>query len=245
MGEQQILVDFLNAHKALYVENPELGYAHSGTTLYQMLGATYLGDGNYYTTGNVNTLTGQTGTFTVAMGFNYMYQLEPDNYVDYIGSNGGTLLFKSQDDQGRVICYSGAGNNYRSIYATCNFGALRNSTSSKLQLMTRYMQYFLETTVAEESGSAALSGFALFPNPVSDNASCQFTLETPAHVTVSIYNVAGQIVRDLTDDNLPAGVHTIKWNGRDDHGAAVGSGSYCLKITVGSAVQTRTIVLVR
>jgi flagellar hook assembly protein FlgD len=107
------------------------------------------------------------------------------------------------------------------------------------------MQYFLETMVAEETGINALSDLTLFPNPVSENTSCRFTLAAPAHVNVSIYNVAGQIVRDLADDNLSAGGHTIKWNGRDDHGAEVSSGSYCLKITVGSAVQTRTFVLVR
>jgi hypothetical protein len=39
------LVDFLNLGRALYIENPELGYAHSGTVLYGMLGATYVGDG--------------------------------------------------------------------------------------------------------------------------------------------------------------------------------------------------------
>jgi len=245
VGEQQILVDFLNAHKSLYIENPELGYAHSSTTLYQMLGATYLGDGNYYTTGNVSSVTGETGSFTAGMGLDYMYQQAPDNYVDYIGTNGGTLLFRSQDNQGRVICYSGTDNSYRSIYATCNFGALRNSTSSKLQLMTRYMAYFLETMVAEETGSCVLSGLTLFPNPASENASCRFMLTAQTHVTVSIYNVAGQIVRKLVDDNLQAGIHTIKWNGRDDHDVAVSNGSYCLKIVSGSAVQTRTLVLVR
>lgn len=45
-------------------------------------------------------------------------------------------------------------------------------------------------------------------------------------VKVSITNAAGQLVRSLDLGSLPAGVKTLSWDGADDNGQALDSGSY-------------------
>ncbi len=234
----------MNAGKGLYIENPDLGYAHSGTTLYQMLGATYLGDGNSYTTGNVQSVTGQSGTFVAGMNYNYMYQQPPDNYVDYIGSNGGTLLFKSQDNYGRVICYGGTSNSYRSIYSTFNLGALRNGANTKLQLVQKYMEYLLQTTVAEEQEEKTLPSISLYPNPAPGNVRCNLSVNRREHITIKIFDVTGRIVRDIVNTEVGAGTHEFCWDRCDNNRKHVSSGTYLFVIEIGDRTLTRTVSII-
>ena len=44
---------------------------------------------------------------------------------------------------------------------------------------------------------------------------------------------------------LETGSHSAEWDGRDDHGARVGTGLYFCRLDVGSATQTRRIVFAR
>jgi len=229
----------------LYIENPDLGYAHSGTLLYQMLGATYLGDGNSYVTGNVQSVSGQSGTFVAGMNYNYMYQQPPDNYVDYIGSNGGTLLFKSQEGYGRVICYAGPSNSYRSIYSTFNLGALRNGVNTKLQLVTKYMEYLLQTTVTEESKENALEQLALYPNPTSGSIYCNFSLNSKQHIKIKIYDTVGRVVRTLVDKELNIGAHEFCWDRCDNACKRVSSGTYVFVIETENNNLIKTVTLIK
>ncbi len=237
-------MNVMNAGKGLYIENPDLGYAHSGTTLYQMLGATYLGDGNPYTTGNVQSVTGQAGTFVAGMNYNYMYQQLPDNYVDYIGSNGGTLLFKSQDNYGRVIYYGGTSNSYRSIYSTFNLGALRNGVHTKLQLVQKYMEYLLPTTVAEELEEKTLESVSLYPNPALGNVRCNLAVNRREHITIKVCDVTGRIVRDMIHTEVGAGTHEFWWDHCDNNRRHVSSGTYLFVIEIGDKTLTKTVIII-
>jgi hypothetical protein len=236
-------VNFLSAGKGLYIENGDLGYYHSSTTLYQMLGCSYVGDGYGYSTGNVSHVTGQGGTFVAGMGFDFPYQQPCDNYIDQIGSNGGTLLFRSQDNYGRIICYSGPSGSYRSIHATCVFGALRNGTHTKAQLMTQYMNYLTQTIGVEEMRDAVVSSIALAPNPAYHDVNVSFTLSRSTEVTLEIHDITGQDVRMLADHYMTAGTHAITWDGRDNAGRDVSSGSYIFTIRVNGKTTSITGVL--
>ncbi|MBN2620281.1 T9SS type A sorting domain-containing protein [candidate division WOR-3 bacterium] len=237
-------MNFLNAGKGLYVENGDLGYYHSSTTLYQMLGCTYVGDGNGYATGNVSHVTGESGTFVSGMGFDFPYQQPCDNYIDQIGSNGGTLLFRSQDNYGRIICYSGPSGSYRSIHAACVFGALRNGTHTKAQLMTQYMNYLTQTIGVEEVRDAVVSPISLFPNPAYRVVNVSFALSRSAEVTLQICDIAGQSIRLLAERYMSAGTHAITWDGKDNSGRDASSGTYVFSIRVDGKTISKTAVLV-
>jgi hypothetical protein len=174
-----------------------------------------------------------------------MYQQAPDNYVDYIGSGGGTLIFRSQDGNGRAICYAGTGNTYRSIYATFNFGALRNTTSTKQQLLTKYLEYLLPTTVAEDKASDAIRNLVVGPNPGHDRIGITFMLTGPQRVAITVYAATGQKVRDLVFSGLNPGVNRLTWDGHDDRGQTVGAGTYIVRIQAGNVGMNRTVVLIK
>jgi flagellar hook assembly protein FlgD len=51
-------------------------------------------------------------------------------------------------------------------------------------------------------------------------------------VTLEIYNIKGQLVKTLVNEVLPAGEHSIIWDGRDSSGNRVSSGIYLYKLNV-------------
>jgi|GEM_PF-3210048 len=148
-GQQQDLIDFLNAGSSIYIEGNDFGYYHKSNPVYSMFGATYVGDGN--ATGNVQNLAGEDDTLmSGAQQIAYTYgSAYPDQYVDYITANGGDLIFKSQEQRNRAVSYAGPNGTYRAIYATFWFGAMHDSgaTCNKAMIMVAYMRYLMGDTM--------------------------------------------------------------------------------------------------
>jgi hypothetical protein len=87
-----------------------------------------------------------------------------------------------------------------------------------------------------------------FPNPFNPQTTLELALAADADVTLVVYDVAGRVVRHLTSGRLPAGTHTVVWDGSDDTGTPVSSGTYITRLTLdGKAVRgaERRLVLVR
>jgi len=208
-----------------------------------MFGCSYLGDGN--ASSNVQSVTGQNGTFVQGMNYNYLYGQGPDSYVDIIGANGGTMLFKSQDNNGRAISYNGAGGSYRAIHSAFIFGALRDGTQSKTGLMASYMDYLTELIGVEELVAVSVQNLLLSPNPTTGISTVSFGLAEPGELSVKIYNTVGQLVRDVLHTELARGNHTVVWDGRDNNGRELGSGTYILKVQLDRQIAQKAIVLVR
>ncbi len=80
-----------------------------------------------------------------------------------------------------------------------------------------------------ESGDSVPSVFALhgnYPNPFNPMTSIKFDLPKEAHVKVTVYDVAGRLVKTLVDEVRPAATHTVIWDGTDRTGRRVASGAY-------------------
>ena len=105
----------------------------------------------------------------------------------------------------------------------------------------------VETAVVEVAGVAP-TAFALaqnFPNPFNPSTTIAFQLGRPARVELTIYSVSGQRVRTLISGALPAGPHRRQWDGRDDSGQRVASGSYLYRLSAGDFVATRPLILLK
>lgn len=86
---------------------------------------------------------------------------------------------------------------------------------------------------------------SVYPNPFNPEATIRFGLNTDAAYSLKIYNLKGQLVRDLASGTLPKGYHSLKWNGRDDRGTACSSGIYFLVMSSGSRSWSRKLVLAK
>jgi hypothetical protein len=84
-----------------------------------------------------------------------------------------------------------------------------------------------------------------YPNPFNPSTRIPYTLERPAQVTLTIYDVSGRRVRTLVDRVDGAGRHEREWDGRDDTGNEVASGVYFIRLTVAERAFTTRAVLLR
>ena len=85
-----------------------------------------------------------------------------------------------------------------------------------------------------------------YPNPFNPTTTIGFTLRERGHVSLRIYNVAGQLLRTLVDETRAPGVsHTIDWDGRNARGSSVASGVYFYRLVTKDATMTRKMVLLK
>jgi flagellar hook assembly protein FlgD len=67
----------------------------------------------------------------------------------------------------------------------------------------------------------------------------------PRYVEIKVYNVRGQAVRALVDAIQDAGGHEVLWDGEDETGRRVASGTYFYRMKAGTFEATRKIVRTR
>jgi len=84
-----------------------------------------------------------------------------------------------------------------------------------------------------------------YPNPFNPSTTIQFELPRRSVVIISVYNILGQQIRLLHNEESPAGVHTVFWDGKDDKGAIVSGGVYFYRLIADEFVDTRKMVLVK
>ena len=84
-----------------------------------------------------------------------------------------------------------------------------------------------------------------YPNPFNPSTSISFSLPERLAVTLSIYNITGQLVARPVNEILSAGDHTILWDGQSSNRTKLASGVYLYRLRAGLWTETRTAVLVR
>ncbi|MBN1155688.1 S8 family serine peptidase [candidate division KSB1 bacterium] len=72
--------------------------------------------------------------------------------------------------------------------------------------------------------------FKNYPNPFNSNTTIKYQLPDDSDISLTIYNINGQKIRTLFQGMQTAGVHTILWDGMDQHSSPVSSGIYLYKI---------------
>lgn len=85
-----------------------------------------------------------------------------------------------------------------------------------------------------------------YPNPFNPSTTISFDVaQTTSFVNLEIYNMKGQKVKQLVNEQLSAGQHFVIWNGTDDSGSPVASGIYFYKLRSGVYTSTKKMILLK
>ncbi|MCB5223629.1 MAG: beta-propeller domain-containing protein [Candidatus Cloacimonadaceae bacterium] len=84
-----------------------------------------------------------------------------------------------------------------------------------------------------------------FPNPFVDATNISFGLKAPADLAITIYNVRGQKIKDISSGFLGSGKHSFGWDGKDGNGRKVSSGIYMIKLSSGNTYLARRVLLLK
>jgi hypothetical protein len=84
-----------------------------------------------------------------------------------------------------------------------------------------------------------------YPNPFNPATVINYSVARKTKVDISVYNILGQRVVALVNEEIEAGPHQVIWDGNDDHGDQVASGIYFYKMYTDDFVETRKMALMR
>ncbi len=84
-----------------------------------------------------------------------------------------------------------------------------------------------------------------YPNPFNPETRIAFSTKENGPVSIDIFNVKGQKVRSLVNENMEAGNHTVVWNGQNDNGKKVASGLFFYRMKSGKYSSTKKMILMK
>ena len=103
-----------------------------------------------------------------------------------------------------------------------------------------------EPTTAVEGGEASEAATILaYPNPTAGSMQLRYALPASDRVVLRVYDASGRTVRTLVDGTMSAGSHEGRWDGADESGDLVVSGTYFYQLSTSNGSQVGRVVIAR
>ncbi|MFK5856719.1 MAG: C25 family cysteine peptidase [Bacteroidota bacterium] len=119
---------------------------------------------------------------------------------------------------------------------------LRNETAIKF---TTEMPLVL-VSIDEEPASTLNSSLQQnYPNPFSIQTRINYSIQKSSGVTLSVYNVKGELVKTLQNGHQQEGGYSVVWDGTNEKGSKLSSGLYFYSIKTDYTIETRKLFMLR
>ncbi len=174
------------------------------------------------------------------------YQLNGESHnVDFTNTTGSTwtLNWSPENVQANDVI------NYK-IHAFDNANPANESTSPAEGYYTLTVAAVSNNVNTDVHSHTNLIG--LFPNPFnigslrkSDSTCIKYYLHDNDEVSLSIYNIKGQVVKTFNNLSQTKGFHNVTWNGYDNSNQPVSSGVYFIRLSTKSVSQIKKIMIVK
>jgi len=83
------------------------------------------------------------------------------------------------------------------------------------------------------------------PNPFNPETTIEFNIPEDSKVSLKIYNMKGQLVKTMLNEEIESGTKSLTWTGDDDTGNSVSSGLYFYKLQTNSKTITKKMLLLK
>lgn len=105
--------------------------------------------------------------------------------------------------------------------------------------------YTFPSTAEDELLPSSNLCLAAYPNPFSKQLSLECTLPKSSDARLQIYNLKGQLVRELNWKNLSSGLQSFQWDGIFDNGKRASSGMYLCKLKAAEQSAMCKVLLIK
>jgi hypothetical protein len=173
-------------------------------------------------------------------------------------------IWEVDDGSGPIYVYQGGMNHYSNVVSdSSSFGDTLIHAGDNISSLTGIIFYSgnryvivpradadfgtISTGVREISGTipAKYNLSQNYPNPFNPTTRFQINLPNASNLEVIVYNVLGQKVATLMNGHRNAGTYEVTWNGTNDHGTAVNSGVYFVRMQTDMYSSVRKMLLVK
>lgn len=198
--------------------------------------------------------------------YNPSYELSFDAYADAntpaaAPMQGVTVsaLFKSGDGN-LTMGVKAAGSTHNAVYLGFDPGALdfRSDTALAADADPKYhwvldagavpVSFFKSVTAVKPISEVVPDQFSLnqnYPNPFNPTTTIDYSVPVRSNVEIVVYNMLGQKINTVVNENLEAGQYRATWNGKDSFGKSVASGVYFYSMKAGSFQSVKKMMLMK
>ncbi len=158
-------------------------------------------------------------------------------------------------DQIGAIHNENAAMGYKLVFFSFGFEGIdepgdRPTLNSPEEVLDAVLGWLDETVSVEPATeSANLPGQSLLygnvPNPFNPKTVISYDLSNKRSVSLSIYDIAGKLIKQWKYDQQSAGHYEVEWNGTDESSQSVASGVYFYQLKTDDFVQTRSMILLK
>ncbi len=247
--DRAALAAYLDGGGNLFISGQDIGWEMSDTggtalTWYgDYLHANYIADDT-----NMLNLQGVPGdpitdglSLAISGGDGADNQQYPSD-IDPRDAFASTILTYDANRNGGIKVDTGT---YKVVYLAFGFEAISNATD-RTALMQGVIDWMSPVGAAVgDDLPHAVVGLENIPNPFNPMTSIRFSLEAETQVSLEVYDVKGRLLRTLANGPRQPGDHQVNWDGRDDAGRVLPSGTYFCRIESGEDVESLKMMLVR
>jgi len=161
----------------------------------------------------------------------YVYIAEQIDYVD--------------ENLGRIHLFFFDDNSYGSFVGQNNYG---QQNGGNIMYATLLVNFLFDPMTDNDDNQIVQNLVKLsqnYPNPFNPETKISYQLSENSHVNLSVYNIKGQLVKTLINQNQIVGDYCVNWNGRDYNGKPLESGVYLYKLQTEKSSSTKKMLLMK
>jgi hypothetical protein len=106
----------------------------------------------------------------------------------------------------------------------------------------------ITTSASEEKKITPPSEYRLkqnFPNPFNPSTTIRYSLSGPENISIKIYDVSGQLVKEINKEHNQAGEFEVIWDGKNNFGERISSGAYFYQLQAGNYIEAKKMILLK
>jgi hypothetical protein len=97
--------------------------------------------------------------------------------------------------------------------------------------------------ISNQLSSSDIIFYPVLPNPTKRNINLRFILPRRSSASLTVYNILGQHVKNFFDRPMERGKYDLVWDGMDNKGKRVSSGTYFFMLKTEDVVVHRRVVI--
>jgi len=158
----------------------------------------------------------------------YKYGLYSKGYTDTLNTGNIPMDNEAGFSMNHTLVISDAAPVY--VAPTNNFGSQWNTAVERIPSSTMPVEFVLQQN---------------YPNPFNPTTEITYAIPEKTHVSLTVYNTVGQLIKRLMDGEQIAGSYRAVWDGTDEQGTTVPSGVYFYRLQTASFAKTMKMTLMK